>query len=93
MPVVEFSHMQYSALPSVEWQQRGRKHGRSFARLHHSTAGSIHSVKNPKEPIAESNSRPSAFSAVPFVVVYAQVFMFSRSVISADDADLLNKYR
>jgi len=35
MPVVEFSHVQYSALPSVEWQQRGRKHGRSFARLHH----------------------------------------------------------
>ena len=25
MPVEEFSHMQYSALPSVEWQQRGRK--------------------------------------------------------------------
>jgi len=23
MPVEEFSHMQYSALPSVEWQQRG----------------------------------------------------------------------
>jgi len=35
MPVEEFSHLQYSALPSVEWQQRGRKHGRSFARLHH----------------------------------------------------------
>jgi len=35
IPVEEFSHMQYSALPSVEWQQRGRKHGRSFARLHH----------------------------------------------------------
>ena len=35
MPVEEFSHMQYSALPSVEWQQRGCKHGRSFARLHH----------------------------------------------------------
>ena len=35
MPVEEFSHVQYSALPSVEWQQRGRKHGRSFARLHH----------------------------------------------------------
>jgi len=31
----EFSHVQYSALPSVEWQQQGRKHGRSFARLHH----------------------------------------------------------
>jgi len=30
MPVEEFS-----ALPSVEWQQRGRKHGPSFARLHH----------------------------------------------------------
>jgi len=35
MPVEEFSHMQYSALPSVEWQQRGRKHGTSFAKLHH----------------------------------------------------------
>ena len=35
MPVEEFSHVQYSALPSVEWQQRGQKHGRSFARLHH----------------------------------------------------------
>jgi len=23
MPVEEFSHLQYSALPSVEWQQRG----------------------------------------------------------------------
>jgi len=30
-----FSHVQYSALPSVEWQQRGRKYGRSFVRLHH----------------------------------------------------------
>jgi len=30
MPVEEFSHVQYSALPSVEWQQRGRKHGRSL---------------------------------------------------------------
>jgi len=35
MPVEEFSHVQYSAMPSVEWQQRGRKHGPSFARLHH----------------------------------------------------------
>jgi len=35
VPVEVFSHVQYSALPSVEWQQRGRKHGRSFARLHH----------------------------------------------------------
>ena len=35
VPVEEFSHVQYSALPSVEWQQRGRKHGRSFARLRH----------------------------------------------------------
>ena len=34
MPVEEFSNVQYSALPSVEWQQRGRKHGSSFARLH-----------------------------------------------------------
>jgi len=34
MPVEEFSLVQYSALPSVEWQQRGRKRGRSFARLH-----------------------------------------------------------
>jgi len=33
MPVEEFSHVHYSALPSVEWQQRGLKHGRSFARL------------------------------------------------------------
>ena len=24
VPVEEFSHVQYSALPSVEWQQRGR---------------------------------------------------------------------
>ena len=32
MPVEEFSHLQYRALPSVEWQQRGQKHGRSFAR-------------------------------------------------------------
>jgi len=23
LPVEEFSHVQYSALPSVEWQQRG----------------------------------------------------------------------
>jgi len=35
VPVEEFSHVQYSALPSVEWQQRGRKHGHSFPRLHH----------------------------------------------------------
>ena len=35
MPVEEFSHVQYSALPSVEWQQRERKHGLSFARLYH----------------------------------------------------------
>jgi len=35
MPVEEFSHLQYSALPSVEWQQLGQKHGRSFARLLH----------------------------------------------------------
>jgi len=35
MPVEEFSHLQYSALPSVVWQQRGQKHGRSFARLLH----------------------------------------------------------
>ena len=35
MPVKEFSHLQYSAVPSVEWQQRGRKHGRFFARLLH----------------------------------------------------------
>jgi len=35
MPVEEFSHVQYSALSSVEWQQRGRKHGSSFTRLHH----------------------------------------------------------
>jgi len=33
MPVEGFSHLQYSTLPSVEWQQRGQKH--SFARLHH----------------------------------------------------------
>ena len=38
MPVEEFSHVQYSALPSVEWQQRGRKYRRSFARLHHQRA-------------------------------------------------------
>jgi len=34
VPVEEFSHVQYSALPAVEWQQRGRKHGLPFARLH-----------------------------------------------------------
>jgi len=32
VPVEEFSHMQYSTLPSVEWQQWGQKHGPSFAR-------------------------------------------------------------
>ena len=26
MPVEEFSHVQYRALSSIEWQQRGRKH-------------------------------------------------------------------
>jgi len=35
MPVEEFSHVQYSAVPSAEWQQRGQKHGHSFTRLHH----------------------------------------------------------
>jgi len=35
MPVEEFSLVQYGALPSVEWQQRGQKHGRYFARMHH----------------------------------------------------------
>jgi len=35
VPVEEFSHAQYSALPSVEWQQWGWKHGRSFVRVHH----------------------------------------------------------
>jgi len=35
MPVEEFSHVQHSTLPSVEWQQRGQKHGHSFTRLHH----------------------------------------------------------
>jgi len=35
MPIEDFSHSQYSALSSVEWQQRGRKHGCSFARLLH----------------------------------------------------------
>jgi len=35
LPIEEFSHVQYSTLPSVEWQQQGRKHGPSFARLHH----------------------------------------------------------
>jgi len=35
MPIEEFSHVQYSVQPSVEWQQQGRKHGRSIARLHH----------------------------------------------------------
>ena len=35
MPVEDFSHLQFSALPSVEWQQRGRKHGCSFARMLH----------------------------------------------------------
>ena len=35
MPVEEFSHVQYSALPSVERQHRGREEGCSFARLYH----------------------------------------------------------
>jgi len=35
VPVEEFCHVQYSALPSVKWQQQGGKHGHSFARLHH----------------------------------------------------------
>jgi hypothetical protein len=35
MPVEAFSHVQYSTLPSFEWQQRGRKHGRCFASLYH----------------------------------------------------------
>ena len=35
MPVEEFSHVQYGALSLVEWQQRGRKHVHSLARLHH----------------------------------------------------------
>jgi hypothetical protein len=35
VPVEEFSQLQCSALPSVEWQQRGQKHGHCFARLHH----------------------------------------------------------
>jgi hypothetical protein len=30
IPVKEFSHLQYSTLSSVEWQQRGRKHGCSL---------------------------------------------------------------
>jgi len=35
MPVEEFGLVQYSTLPSVEWQKRGRKHVCSFARLHY----------------------------------------------------------
>jgi hypothetical protein len=35
MPIEEFSHLQYSALPSIEWQQPGPTDGCSFARLHH----------------------------------------------------------
>src|SRR5215510_7459127 len=35
VPVEVFSHLQNSALPSVDWQQRRRKHGRFFSRLHH----------------------------------------------------------
>ena len=38
VPVEEFRHVQYSALPSVEWQQRGPKHRRSFAKLHQQRA-------------------------------------------------------
>src|SRR5215510_10125750 len=30
-----YCHLQNSALPSVDWQQGGQKHGCSFARLHH----------------------------------------------------------
>ena len=37
MPVEEFSHVQYSTQLTVKWQQRGRKDGRSFERLHHRT--------------------------------------------------------
>lgn len=32
MSIEEFSHLQYSALSSVEWQKRGRKHRCSFAK-------------------------------------------------------------
>src|SRR5215510_4193736 len=35
VPVDVFSHLQNSALPSVDWQQGGRKHGRPFPRLHY----------------------------------------------------------
>jgi len=38
VPDEEFIHVQYSTLPSVEWQQQGRKHECSFARLHHRRA-------------------------------------------------------
>jgi len=33
VPVEEFSHAQYSALPSVEWQQRGRTTWTLFCKI------------------------------------------------------------
>ena len=33
VPIEEFSHVQYSALPSVEQQQRGRKHGMLLCKI------------------------------------------------------------
>jgi len=58
MPVEEFSHVQYSTLPSVELQQRGRKHGCSFARLHHrrTTWGSAVSLGRRSETSRNSPS-------------------------------------
>jgi len=53
MPVEEFSHVQYSALPSVEWKQRGRKHGRSFARLHQEIAEGVKPVEIHRRMLAE----------------------------------------
>jgi len=56
MPAEEFSHVQYSTLPSVEWQKQGRKHGCSFARLHHrrTTWGSAVSLGRRSETCGNS---------------------------------------
>jgi len=58
MPVEEFSHVQCSALPSVEWQQRGRKHAYCFARLHHrrTTRRSAVSLRRRSETYGNSPS-------------------------------------
>jgi len=61
--VEEFSHVQYSALPSVEWQQRERKHGRSFARLHHRRT-TWRSVVSLDRMVETSGNSPSYIGSV-----------------------------